>query len=59
MFGKTYTTPVIYIKTGFFAVHDQVTNSPSAWGDGFSGFAERIGSNQGVAIIQNSFTSLS
>lgn len=55
---QTYTTPGIYIKTGFFAVHDQVTNSPSAWGDGFSGFAERLGSNQAVNIIQNSFTSL-
>jgi hypothetical protein len=55
---QTYTTPGIYIKTGFFAVHDQATNSPSAWGDGFSGFAERIGSNQAVNIIQNSFTSL-
>ena len=55
---QTYTTPGIYIKTGFFAVHDQVANSPSAWGDGFSGFAERIGSNQAVNIIQNSFTSL-
>ncbi len=55
---QTYTTPGIYIKTGFFAVHDQVTNSPSAWGDGFSGFAERLGSNHAVNIIQNSFTSL-
>jgi hypothetical protein len=55
---QTYTTPGIYIKTGFFAVHDQVTNSPSAWGDGFSSFAERLGSNQATNIIQNSFTSL-
>jgi len=55
---QTYTTPGIYIKTGFFALHDQVTDSPPAWGDGFSGFAKRIGSNQATNIIQNSFTSL-
>jgi hypothetical protein len=55
---QTYTTPGIYIKTGFFTLHDQVNNTPSAWGDGFSGFAKRFGSNQATNIIQNSFTSL-
>jgi hypothetical protein len=55
---QTYTTPGIYIKTGFFAMHDQVRDSPPAWGDGFSGFAKRVGSNQATNIIQNSFTSL-
>ena len=55
---QTYTTPGIYIKTGFFALHDQVNNTPPAWGDGFSGFAKRVGSNQATNIIQNSFTSL-
>jgi len=55
---QTYTTPGIYIKTGFFAVHDQVRNTPSDWGDGFGGFAKRVGSNQATNIIQNSFTSL-
>jgi hypothetical protein len=55
---QTYTTPGIYIKTGFFALHDQVRNTPEAWGDGFPGFAKRVGSNQGANIIQNSFTSL-
>jgi len=55
---QTYTTPGIYIKTGFFAMHDQVKNSPPAWGDDFSGFAKRVGSNQATNIIQNSFTSL-
>jgi hypothetical protein len=54
---QTYTTPGIYIKTGFFAVHDQVRDTPAAWGDGFSGFAKRLGSNQATNIIQNSFTS--
>jgi hypothetical protein len=55
---QTYTTPGIYIKTGFFTAHDQVNDTPSAWGDGFSGFAKRFGSNQATNVIQNSFTSL-
>jgi hypothetical protein len=55
---QTYTTPGIYIKTGFFAVHDQIQNTPEAWGDGISGFGKRLGSNQATNIIQNSFTSL-
>ena len=38
---QTYTTPGIYIKTGFFTLHDQVSDSPPAWEDGFSGFAKR------------------
>jgi hypothetical protein len=55
---QTYTTPGIYIKTGFFALHDQVRDTPPAWGDGFSGLAKRVGSNQATNIIQNSFTSV-
>jgi hypothetical protein len=55
---QTYTTPGIYIKTGFFALHDQVRDTPPEWEDGFSGFAKRVGSNQAANIIQNSFTSL-
>jgi hypothetical protein len=55
---QTYTTPGIYIKTGFFAIHDQVENTPPQWGDDFSGFAKRVGSDQAINIIQNSFTSL-
>jgi hypothetical protein len=55
---QTYTTPGIYIKTGFFAMHDQLRNTPPAWGDGFPGFVKRVGSNQATNIIQNSFTSL-
>lgn len=55
---QTYTTPGIYIKTGFFAAQGQVADSPAAWGDGFSGFGKRLASNQATNIIQNSFTSL-
>jgi hypothetical protein len=55
---QTYTTPGIYIKTGFFAVHDQVRNTPADWGDGIAGFGKRVASNQATNIIQNSFTSI-
>jgi hypothetical protein len=55
---QTYTTPGIYIKTGFFTLHDQRTDSPPAWENGFPGFAKRLGSNQATNVIQNSFTSL-
>lgn len=55
---QTYTTPGIYIKTGFFTLHDQVKDSPPAWEGNFSGFVKRLGSNQATNIIQNSFTSL-
>jgi hypothetical protein len=55
---QTFTTPGIYVKTGFFVLHDQVKNTPSEWGDGFPGFVKRVGSNQATNIIQNSFTSL-
>jgi hypothetical protein len=55
---QTYTTPGIYIKTGFFVIHDQVNDTPPGWGDGASGFGKRILSNQATNIIQNSFTSL-
>jgi hypothetical protein len=55
---QTYTTPGIYVKTVFFALHDQVKDTPSAWGDGFSGFGKRLVSNQATNIIQNSLTSL-
>ena len=54
---QTFTTPGIYIKTGFFAIHDQVKDTPPSW-DGFSGFVKRVGSNQATNTIQNSFTSL-
>ena len=55
---QTYTTPGIYIKTLLFATHDQVTNSNPQWGDGFEGFAKRLGNRQVQFIIQNSVSSL-
>jgi hypothetical protein len=55
---QTYTTPGIYVKTGFFAIHDQVKETEPEWGDGASGFAKRVGSIQAGNVIQNSLTAL-
>jgi len=55
---QTYTTPGIYIKTTFFAIHDQITDRNPEWGDGLDGFAKRLGDRQLQFIIQNSVTSL-
>lgn len=55
---QSFTTPGIYIKTGFFAAHDQIRDVPPEWGDGFEGFAKRVGTRQTQFLLQNSFTSL-
>jgi hypothetical protein len=55
---QTYTTPGIYVKTGFFAIHDQAKETEPEWGDGASGFAKRLGSLQAGNVIQNSLTAL-
>jgi hypothetical protein len=55
---QTYTTPGIYVKTGFFAIHDQIKETEPDWGDGASGFAKRVGSLQAGNIIQNSLAAL-
>jgi hypothetical protein len=55
---QTYTTPGIYVKTGFFAIHDQVKETEPDWGDGLSGFGKRVGSIQAGNIIQNSLTAV-
>ncbi len=55
---QSFTTPGIYVKTGFFTLHDQVRNTPPEWGDGFEGFAKRLGTRQTQFLLQNSFTSL-
>lgn len=55
---QTYTTWGIYIKTTFFAVHDQMRDTYPQWGDEFEGFAKRWGSRHGQFILQNSVISL-
>ena len=42
----------------WFAVRDQAHNTYPEWGDGFEGFAKRLGSRQAEFIVQNSVTSL-
>ena len=55
---QTYTTWGIYIKTTVFALRDQAHNTYPEWGDGFGGFAKRLGTRQAEFIIQNSVISL-
>lgn len=55
---QTYTTPGIYVKTTLFALRDQVADSNPEWGDGFGGFAKRLGDRQAQFIVQNSLSSL-
>ena len=40
---QTYTTPGIYVKTTFFVLRDQAADTYPQWGDGFGGFAKRLG----------------
>lgn len=55
---QTFTTPGLYLKTGLFALSDQVTNSPSEWGRGPGGFGRRLASREGQFVIQNSFSAV-
>lgn len=55
---SSYTTWGIYVKTLFFATHDQIRDSYPEWGDGFGGFAKRAGSRQAEFVIQNSTIAL-
>jgi hypothetical protein len=55
---QTYTTPGIYVKTGFFALHDQLKETEPTWGDSASGFAKRLGSLHAGNVIQNSLTAM-
>ena len=55
---QTYLTPGIYIKTTMFTLRDHIADSNPEWGDGFAGFAKRLGSRQAQFIIQNSLSSL-
>jgi hypothetical protein len=54
---QSFTTPGIYVKTGFFAVHDEITGSPPGW-NGIEGFGERVGTRHTENLLLNSFTSL-
>lgn len=53
---QTYLTYGIYLKTGFFALGDQATNSPPEWGGGIGGYGKRVGSRFGQFAIQNTLS---
>ena len=53
---QTYLTYGIYLKTGFFALGDQATNSPPEWGGGFGGYGKRLGSRFGQFAAQNTLS---
>lgn len=53
---QTYTGWGPFIKTGFFAVGDQVTNTPPEWGSGIGGFGQRAASRYGTFTIQNTLS---
>jgi hypothetical protein len=55
--AQSFTTSGIYIKSGFLAVVDQGTNTPSEW-DGVTGFGQRVGSHHAQSLIQNSFSTV-
>ena len=53
---QTYLGWGPYLKTGFFAVGDQITNSPPEWAGGIAGFGKRVASRHGTFTIQNTFS---
>lgn len=55
---QTYTTWGIYLKITLFALSDQAHDRFPEWGDGFEGFAKRLGTRQGEFVIQNSVIAL-
>ena len=55
---STYATWGIYVKTTIFATRDQIRDRYPEWGDGFGGFAKRLGTRQSEFVIQNSMIAL-
>lgn len=53
---QTYIGWAPYLKTGFFAISDQITNSPPEWAAGVAGFGQRFASRYGTFTIQNTFS---
>lgn len=53
---QTFTTPGIYIKSGFLALLEQANGTPYEWGGGLEGYGRRLASNYGRTAIQNVFS---
>ena len=53
---QTYIGWGPYLKTGFFAIGDQITNTPPEWGGPLGGFGQRVASRYGTFTIQNTLS---
>jgi hypothetical protein len=54
---QTFTTPGIYLRSGFLALLDQASGTPYQWGGGFDGYERRYASYWGRTAIQNTLSS--
>src|SRR5215469_4734798 len=54
----SFTTPGIYIKTGFFTIRDQIRDAPAGWPQNAEGFGNRLGNRYAQFLMQNSFTAM-
>ena len=53
---QSFTTPGIYLKSGFIGLIEQANRTPQEWGGGVEGYGRRVASNYGQYLIQNSFS---
>lgn len=54
---QTFTTPGIYMRSGFLALLDQAKGTPYQWRGGFDGYERRYGSYWARTAIQNALSS--
>lgn len=53
---QSFTTPGIYIKSSFLSLLDQAKGDPAEWGGGMQGYGQRVASNYGQILVQNSLS---
>jgi hypothetical protein len=53
---QSFTTPGIYVKSGFLALLAQARGEPYSWGGGIPGYGRRFASNYARTAIQNVFS---
>jgi hypothetical protein len=53
---QTFTTPGIYVRSGFLGLVNQGKGNPEEWGGGMEGYGKRVASSYGQALIQNSLS---
>lgn len=54
----SFTTPGIYVKTGFFTIRDQASGAPPGWPQNGQGLSDRLGTRYAQFLMQNSFTAI-